>query len=115
MSMTVEYRNAIANRARSLITHIGLVNDQGAELSGGSPAYARLPVTWTEAADGVIRPTSDLIFNVGPHAFVSGWRGYSAATNGINYGGEALTPERYTGQGEYKLLAAGTGIAHRAV
>lgn len=47
MSMNETYRNAIATHGASLITHIGLVNGSGVELSGGS--YARKAVTWTTA------------------------------------------------------------------
>lgn len=110
--MTVSYRNAIATHGGSLVTHIGLVNGTGTELSGGSPAYARQPVTWTTASDGIIRPTADLIFDIPAGATVAGWRGFSALTGGTNYGGASLTPETFAAQGQYKLLAAGTGILH---
>jgi hypothetical protein len=110
MAMTTAFRNAVADYGGSLITHIGLVDDTGTELSGGSPAYARKAVSWTTATGGVIRPTTDLVFDVGPGKNVAGWRGYNAATGGTNYGGESLTKETFAGQGTYKLLAAGTGI-----
>ena len=110
--MTETYRNAIANHGGSLITHIGLVDNAGTELSGGSPAYARQAITWTTASTGIIRPTADLVFNVPAGANVSGWRGFSALTTGTNYGGKALPREDYVGQGQYRLLAAGTGILH---
>lgn len=110
--MNVTYRNAIATHGASLITHIGLANAGGTELSGGSPAYARQAVTWTAASDGLIRPTADLTFNIPAGANVARWRGYSALTGGTDYDGAALTQENFAGQGQYKLLAAGTSIAH---
>jgi hypothetical protein len=91
MPMNETYRNAIATHGRTLITHIGLVNNVGTELTGGS--YARLPVTWTTATNGVIRPNADLTFEIPAGANVSGWRGFNALTSGTNYGGEALTRE----------------------
>jgi len=111
-NMTDGYRNAIANHGASLITHIGLVDETGTELTGGSPAYERQAVTWTSASDGIIRPTADLTFDIPENTTVAGWRGYSALTAGTNYGGKALTQETYAAQGEYKLLAASTGILH---
>lgn len=111
-NMTTGYRNAIADHGATLITHIGLVDETGTELTGGDPAYARQAVTWTSAVDGTIRPNADLTFNVPAGTTVGGWRGYSAATEGTNYGGKALTNEVFAGQGEYKLLAASTGILH---
>lgn len=110
--MNTTYRNAIATHGGSLITHIGLVNNLGTELSGGSPAYARLAVTWTAPSDGTIRPNADLTFNVPAGANVNGWRGYSALSGGIDYGGQTLTREDFAGQGTYRLIAAQSGILH---
>ncbi len=110
MAMAENYRNAIANHGGSLIKYIGLVNASGVEISGGG--YARKAVTWTTAADGTIRPNADLVFDIPAGATVAGWRGFSAATTGTNYGGEDLTPEAFAGAGQYKLLAANTGILH---
>lgn len=112
MAMTEGYRNALATHGASLVTHIGLVNGSGVELTGGS--YARKAVTWTAASGGTVRPTADLVFNVPAGATVAGWRGFSAASGGTNYGGADLTQETYTNAGEYKLLAASTGILHNA-
>lgn len=113
--MNATYLNALRTHAKSLITHIGLVDDGGTELAGGSPAYARIPVTWADGADGVMNPNADLTFNVPASTTVGGWRGYSAGTEGTDYGGEDLAQEVYTNQGTYKLLAASTGITHANV
>lgn len=112
MAMEVVYRNAIADYGATQITHIGLVDELGTELTGGSPAYARKAVTWTTASDGTIRPSVDLTFDVPAGTTVGGWRAYSALTAGTNYGGADLTQETFAGQGEYTLLSAGTGILH---
>lgn len=111
MAMTVGYRNSIADHGAGLITHIALFNG-ASEITGGSPAYARKAVTWAAAALGVIRPNADLTFDIPAGATVDGWVGFSALTAGTNYGGQALTAEDFAGQGQYKLLAAGTGILH---
>ena len=111
--MNATYRNAIADHGGTLITHIGLVDETGTEITGGDPAYARQPVTWTAAADGLIRPTADLTFNIPAGVTVGAWRGYSALTDGIDYDGANLTNEAFASQGEYTLLAASSGIDHR--
>lgn len=112
MAMSVGYLNAIAGHGASLIKYIGLVDNSGTELSGGSPAYARKAVTWTSASGGIVRPNADLVFDVPSGATVAGWRGYSASTGGTNYGGQDLTPAEFEGQGQYRLLATSTGIKH---
>lgn len=112
MAMSTGYRNDIADYGGTLITHIGLVDDTGTEISGGDPAYARQAVTWTSASDGTIRPDADLTFNIPSGTTVGGWRGYDASTAGTDYGGADLTEESYASQGEYTLLASGTGILH---
>jgi hypothetical protein len=113
--MNSTYRNAIADHGASLITHIGLVDDDGDELSGGS--YARIQLTggtaWTGASGGTIRPGGDLVFNVPASTTVAGWRGFDGSGGGaVNYGGQALTEEPFVEAGEYRLLAASTGILH---
>jgi hypothetical protein len=114
MPMNAAYLNAVRDHGQSLITHIGLVDDVGAELTGGSPAYARQAVTWVDDGDGISRPSGDLVFDVPGAASVAGWRGYSASSGGTDYGGAALTQEDYAGQGTYTLEADSTSIAHAA-
>jgi hypothetical protein len=111
-TMTEGYRNAIATSGGALITHIGLVDETGTELSGGSPAYARKTVTWTTAAAGIIRPDANLVFDIPAGKIVAGWRGFTALGGGTNYGGPNLTQETFVAQGTYTLLAASSGIKH---
>jgi hypothetical protein len=112
MPMNTTYLNATATHGAGLITHIGLVNELDTELSGGD--YARQPVTWTAADDGLVRPTANLEFAIQAGTTVTGWRGYSALTAGTDYGGKALPPVAFTLPGTYRLLAASTGIDHDA-
>lgn len=110
MAMNAAFFNALRTAGKSAITHIGLVDETGTELTGGSPAYARQAVTWADGADGVMSPNANLTFNVPSGATVGGWRGYSASTSGTDYGGEDLTQETFNNQGTYTLLAALTSI-----
>lgn len=110
MAMNAAFLNALRDEGQALITHIGLVDDGGTELTGGSPAYARQAVTWTDDGDGVSRPNANLTFNVPASTTVGGWRGYSADSGGTDYGGSDLTQEVYANQGTYQLLAASTSI-----
>ncbi len=110
------YLNEIADHGITLINYIGLVDDDGNELTGGDPAYARKVVTMERTAAGIIRPDADLTFDIPESTTVAGWRAYSEADDSvlgdIDYGGADLDPEAFVNQGEYKLLAAGTGIVH---
>lgn len=115
MPMLTNYLNSIADDGGALITHIGLVDETGTELSGGSPAYARQAVTWDAAVAGLISPDVSLDFDIPPGDTVAGWRGYSALTVGTDFGGEDLSPESFISQGSYRLLASLTGIQHTAV
>jgi hypothetical protein len=110
MAMNAAYLNAIRDHGQSLITHIGLVDDTGTELSGGG--YARQAVTWTDSADGVSRPSANLVFTTEAGDVVAGWRGFSASTSGTDYGGADLTEVTYSNAGTYTLLAASTSITH---
>lgn len=108
--MNATYRNAIGDHGATLVTHIALFTEVGAEITGGT--YARLAVTWVASADGIIRPTANLTFNIPTGVTVGGWRGFSALTAGTNYGGKDLTNQAYPTGGTYTLLAASTSINH---
>lgn len=112
MSMNSDYLNAAANGGAAAVTHIGLVDTNGDEVTGGS--YERKAVSWSSAVAGVVRPSGNLVFTIPAGQTVAGWRGYSAASAGTDYGGADLTPENFTGQGTYTLLAAQTAINHLA-
>lgn len=115
MAMLDSYLTGVlATQGAAAISHIGLVDDLGTEITGGTPAYARKAVTWTAPAGGLIRPNADLAFDIPAGVTVGGWRGYSALTAGTDYGGEALTNEAFASQGTYTLLAASTSIDHNA-
>lgn len=117
MPMSAAYRNAIRDHGQSIITHIGLKNSGGTELSGGSPAYARKPVTWVDNGDGISRPSGDLVFDIAAGSTVASWCGFSALTGGTDYGGEpfASASGPYGAQGTFTLTATTTGITHDAV
>ncbi|MDQ8040680.1 hypothetical protein RDI86_02335 [Cellulosimicrobium sp. XJ-DQ-B-000] len=99
--------NALAADAASLITHVGLVNAAGTELTGGS--YARQPVT-AAASGAIVLVASDKTFEVAAGTTVAGWRAFDAATGGTSWGGGDLTAESYTGAGQYVLRGADTGF-----
>ena len=117
MAMSEGYRNAIADHGASLITHIGLVDGDGTEISG--TGYARLAVHWSAASGGIVRPWANsgldqnLEFTVPAGETVGGWRGFTQLeTGGTNYGGEDLDNETFTNEGTYTLLGASSGIKH---
>lgn len=112
MAMSDAYLDLIRDAGQAAITHIGLVNGSGTELS--SAGYARKAVTWTDVASSVSKPSGDLVFDVKSGDVVAGWVGYSASTAGTNYGGATLTTATFSNDGTYTLLAASTSIDHNA-
>ena len=111
--MNATFHAALATHGASLITHIGLVNSSGVEISGGS--YARQPVTWT-GSGGTRRPSANLTFNIPSGGQVQGWRAFSALTGGTDYGGATLTSPTgsYGTAGTFTLLAASTDFTVQA-
>lgn len=112
MSMDAAYLNLIRDAGQAAITHIGLVDTGGTELSGGG--YARLAVTWVDDGTGVSRPSADRVFTTEAGDEVAGWRGFSASTGGTNYGGATVPTKTFSNPGTYTLLAASTSISHTA-
>lgn len=109
------FSDAARNAARDGITDLAVyaslhTADPGAtganELSGGSPAYARQPVTLTPTGAGTANIATTATFDI-PAGTTPSYAGlWSAATGGTFYGSDALdNPEPYTGQGVYDLTA----------
>ena len=106
--MNTAYLNEIADHGAGIISEIGLVDDEGNEITGGS--YARQTATWNSATDGDIYLSEDLTFEVPGGTTVGGWRAYSDTD--VEYGGKDLTNETFSNDGRYTLIASETAIQH---
>ena len=91
--------------------HTGDPSTTGAnEVTGGSPAYARIEATINAAAAGSRALNADATFDV-PACTVMHVGYWSALTGGTFHGSDPVTNEIFAAQGEYKVLAAGTTLA----
>jgi hypothetical protein len=95
--------NATAGTVRRLV-----------ELTGGSPAYARLAITWG-AASGTTEliddTTNGLSFNVPAGATVDYIAGYSAVTTGtLMWIDDPPAPDSFTSQGLYLVTDVKIGL-----
>lgn len=107
MAMNNTFLELLAATARSSITHIALKNSGGTEVGD-----ARKAVTWAASdGDGDFVMSGSLVFNMTAGQDVASWSGFSALTNGTEYGGGALTPVSFSNNGTYTLTAASTGIS----
>lgn len=75
------------------------------ELAGGTPAYARQPITWGSADAGVRSVPDEVVFDVPPGSTVAEVGYWSDPTGGTFYGSRAVPEESYTGQGTYTIAA----------
>lgn len=107
MSVSPAGLNIGASAIGNAITHFSLINSSGVQLGS---RVARTATT----TGGVVRPSSDITFEVPGGSTVAGWRAHTAATGGTDVGGSALTAETYAGAGQYVLEAAGTDITINA-
>jgi hypothetical protein len=75
------------------------------EISGGSPAYARVATTWGSPSAGSMAG-SQVTLNVPASTTITYWGFWSAATGGNFLGGGALSAsETYGSQGTYLFTA----------
>jgi len=95
-----------------LSLHTADPGDDGtnAEVSGGSPAYARVAGTINAAASSSRALNADVTFDV-PACTVTYVGYWSAITGGTFHGSDQVTSEVFGAQGEYKVLASGTTLA----
>ena len=120
MPLTTYFKNKMLDQAiggGSAITvyaslHSSSPGSTGAnELTGGTPAYARVALSWSAAASGAKSTSAVVTFNVptggvgipGVVAYVGYW---DAATSGNFLGYSAVTPVSYPTQDIYALTAA---------
>jgi hypothetical protein len=76
------------------------------ELTGGSPAYARIAATWAAPANGVVTATA--LFNVPSGATVAFVGVWSALTGGTFLDATAVTSQSFAAQGQYQVNATAT-------
>ena len=70
----------------------------GTEPSGGSPAYARLPLTWSGGAvDGVVTATAT--FDIPSGSTIVGIGVHDAVTAGTYLDGTTITSQAFASQG----------------
>jgi hypothetical protein len=112
MALSTSGRNAAAAGVTALSGYASLhTGDPGttgtAEVTGGSPAYARKAVTWSAPSSGSVTTSGSVTFDVPASTTISYMGLWSASTGGTFYGGAALSsPETYGAQGTYALTTA---------
>lgn len=98
-NLAVAYGNA-ATYAALYTTAPGAT--AGTEPTGGSPAYARKPVTWTAGTvDGSV--TATVVFDVPAGTTIVGAGLHTALTAGTYLDGGAVTSQNFSSQGTYTL------------
>lgn len=106
---TVTARNSLATAYSTSIGKYGALSttapgsSAGTEVSGGSPAYARIAPTWGTAASSAITTTAALAFNVPASTTVVGFEFYDAATAGNYLDGCSITSQTFASQGTYSV------------
>jgi hypothetical protein len=95
---------AIGAAATFISLHSGDPSTTGAnEITGGSPAYARVATTWGTAAASSMAG-SQVTLNVPASTTISFWGVWTLVSSGTFYEGGALPAnETYGGQGTYLL------------
>lgn len=77
----------------------------GTELTGGSPAYARITPAWGAPSNGVVS-TSAMTFNVASGSTVAGFGLYNSGA--VYQDGAGLTSQAFASQGTYALTVTYT-------
>ena len=104
MALNDVAKNLMLTELSTVATKIALLNASSVEISGGSPAYARMSPTWGTPSTGVIAMTNDPIFNVPAGGVVANVRLYNTAGD-VQYGDFPVTSETFANQGNYTLTA----------
>ncbi len=74
----------------------------GTEVTGGSPAYARIAPSWGSAASSAIS-ASAMNFNVPSSTTVTSFGFFSLSSAGTYYDGVTITSQLFSSQGTYAI------------
>jgi hypothetical protein len=86
--------------------HTAIPGSTGAaEITGGTPAYARKALTWNPASTGSKTLSDTPIFDVPPLTTVAYVGLWSTLTGGVWYGYIDVTDEVYAAQGTYQITS----------
>lgn len=99
---TTTLKNTLATAYGNAATHGALYTTApgataGTEPTGGTPAYARKPLTWGAPSNGLVTATA--VFDVPSGATIVGCGVHSALTGGNYLDGGALTSQAFASQG----------------
>lgn len=111
MPYTESSKNLMLDALTATITHISLHTadpgtDGSNEVSGGSPAYARVAVSWEPASGGVAAISNTPTFDVPGSTTVTHMGFWTSDVGGTFIGGCAVIPETFNNQGTYPVTAA---------
>ena len=98
-------KNVALDALAAVCTYAALLDASLAEISGGSPAYARKAITFDSAAAGAVALASTYEFNVPAGETIAHVAYYTASSGGTQHTTDAVTNEAYTGQGTYTLTS----------
>lgn len=103
---TATMRNALATAYGAQAAYAALYTTApgataGTEVSGGTPAYARKPITWGAASASAV--TATVTFDVPAGTTVVGAGVHTALTGGSYLDGASVTSQAYASAGTYAL------------
>lgn len=89
MSLNGEFLNFLTDFCETNFNYIGLIDEQGNELSGGG--YVRLAPVW-EKSEGRLNLFADLTYDVTMGVTISGWKLFNSLEDSVGYGGGNFSP-----------------------
>ena len=104
MAYEDDAKNVMLDELGTLITYVGLLDDEDSEVSGGSPAYARKAITWDAAASGEMAASNQPEFDIPTGTTVAKVIFMSAISGGTKYGEATIVEEIFNNQGILILL-----------
>jgi hypothetical protein len=105
---TTAIKNSLATQFGSVCAYGALCTTApsasafGTEVSGGSPAYARLATSWGSASAGAVTATAQA-FNVPASTTVVGYGLFTAVTAGTYEAACDITSQTFASQGTYSI------------
>ena len=100
-------KNAMLDALGTLCGYMALYTDAAGttEVSGGTPAYARKPITWNAASAGAKTLSNTPVFDIPAGTTVSAVGFMTAVSGGTQHAVDDVTAEVFAGQGTYTVTS----------
>lgn len=100
-------KSTMSDAWKAIMVYGALADSSGTEMTGGSPAYARIAESWGSSTNGVVSDTQQT-FNIASGSTPARKQFYTASSGGSVLDWIGITSQLFSSQGTYAVTSTYT-------